>query len=282
VVHCVETSTALREQTAQWRRQGESIALVPTMGNLHAGHLSLVEDARRHCRRVVVSIFVNPTQFGPGEDYAGYPRTPGEDAAALRRAAVDLLFQPAAAEIYPAGSATVVEVPGLSAQLCGQFRPGHFRGVTTVVCKLLNLVQPDLALFGEKDYQQLTLIRRMVEDLDLPVRIAGLPTVREADGLAMSSRNAYLTEAERRQAAGLFRTLQETAAELSSGNREFTSLEQRGAAALRGRGFEPDYLAIRRASDLALPVADTGEVVVLAAARLGRARLIDNLKVRLR
>lgn len=275
-----ETIAELRRQLAEWRRSGESIALVPTMGNLHRGHLSLVEEARRQADRVVVSIFVNPTQFGPGEDYANYPRTPERDAELLRQAGVDLLFLPAAGQIYPPSDkpATYVEVPGLSDELCGAFRPGHFRGVTTVVCKLFNIVQPDVALFGDKDYQQLTLIRRMVADLDLPVRIVGMPTVREADGLALSSRNGYLGSAERQQAARLHAILQDAAARLKAGARNYQELEQQACEALIAAGFQPDYVAIR-AADLSLPSADVRELVVLAAARLGRARLIDNLQV---
>jgi pantoate--beta-alanine ligase len=272
----------LRRQLADWRRAGASIALVPTMGNLHRGHLSLVEEARRQAGRVVVSIFVNPTQFAPGEDYASYPRTPQRDAELLREAGADLLFLPGAAEVYRAGSlpATYVEVPGLSDELCGAFRPGHFRGVTTVVCKLFNMVQPDVALFGDKDYQQLTLIRRMVADLDLPVRIVGMPTVREASGLALSSRNGYLGSAEQQQAARLYAVLQDTSAQLRAGGRNYQDLEGQACAALTSAGFRPDYVAIRSA-DLSAPSGDARQLVILAAVRLGKARLIDNLQVSL-
>lgn len=277
----VNTLPGLRQTLRDWRGQGLPVAFVPTMGNLHAGHLRLVEEAKKQADRVVVSIFVNPTQFGPNEDYAQYPRTPEADAEKLRAAGADLLYLPGTAELYPAAPAAMayVEVPGLSDDLCGRFRPGHFRGVATVVLKLFNQVQPDIALFGEKDYQQLTIIRRLVADLDLPVRIQGVPTMREGDGLAMSSRNGYLSAAERRQAAGLYAHLAQAAADIRRGARDFDRIEAERLAALRAGGFLPDYFAVRRQADLASPGPDEQRLVILAAARLGRTRLIDNLQV---
>ncbi|CAL1240296.1 pantoate--beta-alanine ligase [Candidatus Methylocalor cossyra] len=279
----VDTLPALRRALHPWRMRGQTVALVPTMGNLHRGHLKLVEEARRRADRTVVSIFVNPTQFGPGEDFASYPRTPEQDAEQLRAAGVDLLYQPAVRDMYPADPATMtfVEVPGLSEDLCGRFRPGHFRGVATVVLKLFHQVQPDLALFGEKDYQQLLVIRRLVADLDLPIAIHGVPTVREPDGLALSSRNAYLNPDERRRAARLYACLEAAAAALGAGRRDFAQIEGECAEALAAEGLKPDYVAIRRQSDLAPPGADDRRLIVLAAVRLGRARLIDNRPVEL-
>ncbi|WP_045223285.1 pantoate--beta-alanine ligase [Methyloterricola oryzae] len=277
----VETIAALRAATGAWRQGGERIALVPTMGNLHEGHLHLVAEAKRQARRVVVSIFVNPTQFGAGEDFANYPRTEEADAAKLREAGVDLLFLPRVEEMYPGGSQgmSFVEVPGLSDRLCGKVRPGHFRGVATVVCKLFNMVQPDLALFGEKDFQQLAVIRRMTRDLNLPVEIVGVPTVREPSGLAMSSRNGYLSPEEKTRAAFLHQLLLRIADQLRAGQRDYAALETQGEHELREAGFAPDYLAIRRASDLEMPDTGDVELVVLVAARLGKARLIDNISL---
>ncbi len=276
------TATAdLRAQVARWRAAGERIALAPTMGNLHAGHLALVRRARELAPRVVVSVFVNPLQFGAGEDYADYPRTLPADQAKLAPEGVDVVFAPATREVYPTAleRQTRVEAPGISDELCGATRPGHFAGVATIVCKLFNMVQPDLALFGEKDYQQLEVIRRMTADLCMPVALYGVATVREPDGLAMSSRNAYLTPAQRRQAPALYQTLQAAAAALAAGDRRFAELEREACERLQQQGLAPDYVAIRNAVGLAPPGA--GELVVLAAARLGRARLIDNLRVML-
>lgn len=278
----VEQLSALRDQVRQWRAEGQRIALVPTMGNLHAGHLTLVREAHARAERVLVTIFVNPLQFGPKEDFASYPRTLAQDQEALSAAGTDLLFAPGVDVVYPQGQAqhTRVEVPGLSDILCGAARPGHFAGVATVVCKLLNMAQPDLALFGEKDFQQLAVIRRMVTDLCLPVEIIGVPTVREPDGLAMSSRNGYLSADERFRAPALSRTLNWVADQLRAGHRDYARIEAEAAEPLRQEGFEPEYVSIRRAADLAEPDPDETEpLVVLAAARLGRARLIDNLLV---
>ncbi len=273
-----ETIAGVRSRIADWRRTGNRVGFVPTMGNLHAGHLSLISLAQAKANRVVVSIFVNPLQFGPDEDFARYPRTIEEDLRKLVEADTDLLFLPAAAEVYPTEpeASTFVEVPGLSDQLCGRFRPGHFRGVTTVVCKLLNIVQPDFMVLGEKDYQQLILIGRMVRDLNLPVEIVPGPTVREPDGLALSSRNGYLTVEERRHAARLQRSLARLADALQ--NSEFTVAEGERHAAddLRRAGFRVDYVSVRRRSDLAVPAADDRQLIVLAATWLGHTRLIDN------
>lgn len=275
------TRVELRERLADWRRAGDHIALVPTMGNLHEGHLSLVTLAREHAERVVVSIFVNPSQFEPGGDYDQYPRTLDLDKRRLKRARVDLLFAPEVDTVYPFGidAATRVTVPRLSDELCGAFRPGHFEGVTSVIARLFGLVVPDVAVFGEKDYQQQLLIRRMAEDLHWTTRIVTAPTVREDDGLAFSSRNQYLAEDERKIAPVLYRELQRVARALEAGNREYAELERGAMEALAEAGFAPEYVSIRRAANLDPPDRDTDELVVLAAARLGKARLIDNVRV---
>ncbi|MBV8741623.1 MAG: pantoate--beta-alanine ligase, partial [Sinobacteraceae bacterium] len=251
----VTSAAAVREQVRKWRAAGLRIAFVPTMGNLHPGHVSLIEAARQHGERFVASIFVNPMQFGPNEDFAHYPRTPHEDERMLAAAGCSLMFMPEVSEIYPHGAerATRVDVPHLSRVLCGEFRPGHFEGVDTVVAKLFNIVQPDVAVFGEKDFQQLTVIRRMVQDLCMAVQIVGAPTVRDADGLAMSSRNQYLTEAQRRLAPQIFATLSAAARRLQGGDNDFASIERAGVQTLESAGFRPDYFAIRQAEDLAAP-----------------------------
>lgn len=278
-----ETISGVRERVRSWRQAGERVAFVPTMGNLHDGHLSLVTRARELADRVVVSIFVNPLQFGEGEDLDAYPRTPEQDRQKLVQAGVDLLFMPTDAEIYPRGreGVTFVEVPGLSDLLCGASRPGHFRGVATVVCKLFNIVQPDLACFGEKDYQQLAVLRCMSADLNLPLEVVGVPTMRELDGLAMSSRNGYLTAAEREVAPELYLTLQVLAQRLRQGERDWQAIESDGRELLQQAGFVPDYLSIRRAGDLLAPQGQESRLVILAAASLGRARLIDNILIEL-
>ncbi|MFO7593741.1 MAG: pantoate--beta-alanine ligase [Pseudomonadota bacterium] len=275
------TIDSVREQIATWRKAGERVAFVPTMGNLHRGHMQLVRRARELGDRVVVSIFVNPLQFGEGEDLEAYPSTPREDADKLQAAGVELLFRPEEEEIYPRGreGGTFVEVPGISETLCGASRPGHFRGVATVVCKLFNIVQPDLACFGQKDFQQLAVLRRMVEDLNIPVEVVGVPTVREEDGLALSSRNSYLSEEERRIAPDLYRTLQELADELRGGQADYAKLERKGRDKLQQGGLQPDYLSIRRSDDLQPPRGAEKKLIILAAAFLGRARLIDNLLI---
>jgi pantoate--beta-alanine ligase len=273
---------AVREHVRGWRREGRRVAFVPTMGNLHAGHVSLIEAARRYGDRFVASIFVNPMQFGPNEDFAHYPRTPTQDERMLAQAGCNLMFMPDVAEIYPHGSerATRVDVPGLSRILDGEARPGHFEGVSTIVATLFHIVEPDVAIFGEKDFQQLTIIRRMVADLCLPVEIIGAPTVRDSDGLAMSSRNQYLTATERPVAPRIYQTLQAAARRLSAGDVDFAGIERAGAAALAQAGMKPDYFSVRKAHDLSAPAPDTSHLVVLTAARLGKARLIDNIQVR--
>jgi pantoate--beta-alanine ligase len=277
----IEAIEDLRAVVSHWRREGESIAFVPTMGNLHAGHIDLVNRASTLAARTVVSIFVNPLQFGPQEDYAAYPRTLEQDRQKLQAAGVDALFVPPVQVIYPQNldAVTRVQVPELSDILCGAFRPGHFSGVTTVVAKLFNLVQPDLALFGKKDYQQWCLIERMVRDLAIPVSIIGVPTVREADGLAMSSRNQYLQPKERELAPALYRCLVGVSDAVTAGNRVFAALEAGAMQQLKKLGFEPQYVEIRTAKGLVRPQAAEAELVVLAAAWLGRTRLIDNLEI---
>jgi pantoate--beta-alanine ligase len=273
---------AVREHVRRWRSEGQRVAFVPTMGNLHAGHVSLIEAARRYGDRFVASIFVNPMQFGPNEDFAHYPRTPTQDERMLAEAGCNLMFMPDVAEIYPGGSerATRVDVPSLSRILDGECRPGHFEGVSTIVSSLFHIVEPDVAIFGEKDFQQLTVIRRMVADLCMPVEIVGAPTVRDADGLAMSSRNQYLTAPERSTAPRIYATLQAAARRLGAGDVDFASIERSGVDALAKAGMKPDYFAVRVAADLSAPTPDTQHLVVLTAARLGKARLIDNIQVR--
>lgn len=275
------TTNELRAQMREWRRIGEHIALVPTMGNLHDGHLSLVALAREHADRVVVSIFVNPTQFSEDDDFDQYPRTLERDKMILKRCNVDLVFIPDDETIYPFGidNATSVTVPILTEELCGIGRPGHFDGVTSVVSRLFSLVQPDVAVFGQKDYQQWLVIRRMAEDLSLPIKIFSGQTIREEDGLALSSRNQYLSEEDRMIASELYATLTDIGSELQAGNRNFAQLEEEAAARLNDKGFRTEYFSIRRADDLAAPDRDDDELVVLAAAELGKARLIDNLVV---
>jgi pantoate--beta-alanine ligase len=276
----VRTIAELRARLAPWRKASDRIGLVPTMGALHEGHMALVDMARRQCRRVVVSIFVNPKQFGPNEDLAAYPRREMADLDMLRRAETDLAFVPPMAEIYPPGFATLVRVDGLADGLCGAHRPGHFDGVTTVVAKLLLQSLPDSAYFGEKDYQQLTIVRRLARDLDIPVRIEGVATVREADGLALSSRNQYLSPEERRVAPTLARVLREIAAALAETPAAVGQEIERGRATLAAAGFAVEYLEIREAANL-MPVAAEVAVParVFAAAHLGRTRLIDNVPI---
>lgn len=266
---------------AGWRRDGHRIAFVPTMGNLHDGHLSLLERARETADRTVVSIFVNPIQFGKGEDYATYPSTLEEDKAKLARNGLDVLFVPNLAQLYPAGveEDTRVTVPGLSTILCGEFRPGHFSGVATVVTKLFCSVQPDCALFGNKDLQQLMVIRRMVDDLCIPVEVIGHPIVREPDGLAMSSRNSYLNDAEREIAPIIYATLQQAVRDVAIAGADFRAIEAQCLERLRVAGFKPEYFGIRRAADLLAAEPGEHELAILSAAWLGNARLIDNIQV---
>lgn len=272
----------VRQQITGWHRAGKTIALVPTMGNLHPGHLSLVEVARQHADVVVVSVFVNPTQFGPNEDFDSYPRTLEADASQLRSSGVELLFAPAVEEIYPLGeNRTWVEVDQLGDYLCGADRPGHFRGVSTVVSKLFHIVWPDVAVFGEKDFQQLAILRRMTEELLFPIRIIGAPTHREADGLARSSRNGYLSADQRARAPLLQQHLQNARQAIENGERDYRALEQRMAASLIEQGFAVDYVAIANATTLAPAQPGDQQLVIAAAAHLGKPRLIDNLTVTL-
>ena len=270
---------ALRERVAGWRKQQERIALVPTMGALHRGHLALVEAARRRCERVVASLFVNPKQFGPREDFTAYPRDEAADLAKFREAGVDLVFAPTVEEMYPAGFVTAVRVAGIGDELEGAHRPGHFDGVATVVSKLLLQCLPDIAYFGEKDYQQLLVVRRMTRDLDIPVKIEGVATVREPDGLALSSRNVYLSSEERRIAPLLYRVLNDTAAALAANPENVAATLQNGLAELRQAGFAPDYLELRDAADLSRMSRLDRPARLVAAAHLGRTRLIDNIPV---
>lgn len=282
-MHRIHDIDSLRALVARWRRGGLRVALVPTMGNLHRGHLLLVREALARADRVLTSVFVNPLQFGPGEDFDSYPRTLERDADLLAEVGNHCLFAPSEREVYPNGrdGCTMVEVPGLSDELCGASRPGHFRGVATVVAKLFNMAQPDLALFGEKDLQQLLVIRRMAADLNLPVEIVGIPTVRETDGVALSSRNAYLSPDERSIAPKLYEALTLASVALRRGAVP-ADVERDALRMLTAAGFTPDYVSVRRYADLAPVAGDeppAGTLVVLAAARLGAARLIDNLAV---
>jgi pantoate--beta-alanine ligase len=280
----IETIAGVREQIRRWRADGQRIGFVPTMGSLHAGHMSLLSAARFRADRVVSSVFVNPLQFGPGEDFERYPRTPEDDARLLEEEGCDLLFLPGVDEIYPEGreSATRVSVKPLSEILEGAHRPGHFDGVATVVAKLFGMVQADVAVFGEKDYQQLAIIRRMGMDLNIPVEIVGAPTVRSPDGLAMSSRNRYLSTEERALAPRIYATLRGAAERIHAGERDYSKLSVWAAAQLRDAQMQPDYFETRDAVTLLAPEAGCRELVILTAARLGRARLIDNLRVALR
>lgn len=275
----VHDAGALRAVVRGWRAAGQTVGFVPTMGNLHAGHFSLVRLARARADRVVASVFVNPTQFGPNEDFARYPRTLVQDQAGLAEHDCDLLFAPDVATMYPYGPEHTVRlsVPRITETLEGAHRPGHFDGVATVVCKLFNLVQPDLAVFGQKDFQQLKVIERMVRDLGLPVKVIAAPTQRAEDGLALSSRNQYLSEAERAIAPRIHQVLVQMRELLGKGHAPRV-LEQAAAGQLERAGFVPDYVAIRRADDLVEPVpGERAGLVGLVAARLGSTRLIDNL-----
>ncbi|BCD84837.1 pantothenate synthetase [Pseudomonas solani] len=275
----VKTVRELRAAVARARGEGKRIGLVPTMGNLHAGHAALVEKAAQRADFVVASIFVNPLQFGPSEDLAKYPRTLQADQEKLVAAGCHLLFHPDVEEMYPDGMSdqTRVSVPLVSEGLCGASRPGHFEGVATVVSKLFNMVQPDLALFGEKDFQQLAVIRKLVRDLNMPIQVMGEATVRAEDGLALSSRNGYLNEQQRAAAPALYRILKQLAASVASGNSDFAALEAQGRDALSEAGFRPDYLEVREASSLRPAQPGERDLVILAAAYMGTTRLIDNL-----
>jgi pantoate--beta-alanine ligase len=278
-VQIIREIAALRNALAGLREEGGTIALVPTMGALHAGHMALVAEARRRADHVVASIFVNPMQFGANEDLSTYPRREAADSAMLEAEGVAVLWAPDAATMYPDGFASAVSVSGISTDLDGAARPGHFDGVATVVAKLGNQVQPDVALFGEKDYQQLAVIRRMFQDLDMPIDVVGVPTQRDVDGLALSSRNAYLSEEERRAARALPRALGEAAQAISDGTPVAEALE-RARAKLAAAGFDPiDYVELRDADTLRPVDGLARPARLLAAARIGRTRLIDNLPV---
>ena len=271
---------ALRVVMRGYRSSNEVTAFVPTLGNLHDGHLSLVRKAREVADRVVVSIFINPTQFDKPEDLAAYPRTLETDLALLKAEKVDLVFLPQATEMYPEGSAARVEVDGISDILEGDSRPGHFSGVATIVAKLFNLVQPDISVFGEKDFQQLMLIRRMERDLDFGIKIIAAPTAREETGLAMSSRNNYLDSKQRDEIApGLYAEMLKIKEALLNGNENYLGLQAKSIETLSNQGFKPDYLEIRNAADLSSATTDNNELVILVSAWLGKARLIDNITV---
>jgi len=278
-MHTCVSAADLRALLAPLRREGRRIGFAPTMGNLHAGHYSLLAIAREHADVVVASVFVNPTQFGPNEDFARYPRTPDADAAGLAAHGCDVLFLPGVEDLYPFGASRSVKVgvPELPDVLEGAIRPGHFDGVATVVAKLFNLVQPQAAVFGRKDYQQLLVIRRMVRDLGYPIEIVGAPIVREANGLAMSSRNQYLDAAQRERAGAIHAVLQRMCVAVRAG-RAFAEVERDASAELERSGLVPDYAVMRRADDLAepLPADRPDDLVALVAARLGTTRLIDN------
>jgi pantoate--beta-alanine ligase len=271
----ISTVAALRQRLSK----EASVAFVPTMGNLHAGHLDLVRTALQQASCVVVSIFVNPLQFGANEDFGSYPRTLQEDCARLAASGVAVVFAPTEADLYPQPQQVTIEPPPIAEELCGAFRPGHFRGVATVVLKLFNIVQPQVAVFGKKDYQQLHVVRQLVEQLNLPVKIVGAETLRAADGLALSSRNQYLSSVERTEATFLYLTLTELRQALKNGTRNHVQLEEKAVSALVARGWQVDYVAIRSQLTLLAPAPMERELVVMAAARLGKTRLIDNVEV---
>ncbi|MHB1676865.1 MAG: pantoate--beta-alanine ligase [Sulfuriferula sp.] len=268
------------EQLRAWRAQNDNVAFVPTMGNLHAGHLALVNLARRHAQQVVVSIFVNPLQFGVNEDFAHYPRTLAQDTAILTDIETGIIFAPNVDELFPGPQRYHIEVPPLASELCGQFRPGHFRGVATIVMKLFNLVQPSVAVFGKKDYQQLTILRDMALDFALPITIVAGETMRAEDGLALSSRNRYLSQSERQAAPYLFACLSHIKNRILQGERHYAQLEQETLDLLSSKGWRVDYISLRN-QDLTEPDQNSKQLVVLAAAHLGHTRLIDNLEINL-
>lgn len=278
----VDSVNALRTQISQWRKQGLTIGFVPTMGNLHAGHISLITEAKKHADKIVASIFVNPMQFGANEDIGSYPRTLDDDQQKLNAAGTDLLFTPTPEIMYPKGldKQTYVEVPNVSEGYCGESRPGHFRGVSTVVCKLFNIVQPDVACFGLKDYQQVQVIQTMVEDLSMPIEIIPVATVREESGLALSSRNNYLTSEEKAIAPALNKNMQWLAEQIQSST-DFIGLARKAARQIDETGMKTDYIHICHARTLQPASEDDTELVILAAAQCGKARLIDNLQVSL-
>lgn len=273
----VNTISLLRETLRQWKAQGHTIAFVPTMGNLHAGHIKLVSEAKQKTDKVIVSIFVNPTQFGVGEDFESYPRTELLDEEKLTEVSADLLFLPSVSEMYPRSMDTTVSVAELAKHLCGMSRPTHFDGVSTIVTKLFNIVQPNMAFFGEKDFQQLTIVRKTVFDLNMPIEVIGVATERESDGLAMSSRNAYLTVEERKLAPQLYASLCQARNEVLSGVNGLTEIEDKQKSHLNSLGFIVDYFSICRSDNLQPAQHINSELVILVAAKLGKPRLIDNI-----
>ena len=283
-MHTVHTIQAVRDFVKNAKQQGKTVGFVPTMGNLHAGHIHLVHQAKTQCDVVLCSIFVNPTQFAANEDFGSYPRTLEADSQQLQAANCDLLFAPSAQEMYPNGHSqqTVVTVNGLSEQLCGEFRPTHFAGVATVVSKLFNIVQPDSAFFGEKDFQQLAVIRCLTSELAFPINIVGVPTQRAEDGLALSSRNGYLSAQERALAPALYQVLTQLRTAILNGQREYTMLCEASVLHLQKMGFDPDYVSVRRSDNLQLANDSDNDLVILVAAKLGKTRLIDNLAFSLR
>jgi len=280
-VKTIRDIKTLRDYMRGWRQDRDTIGLVPTMGSLHRGHMSLVELAQEYAERIVVSVFVNPTQFGPNEDFEAYPRALDKDRRRLSRAGVDVLFAPSGEEIYPFGEdrMTAVSVPDISTILCGDDRPGHFEGVTSVVCRLFNIVQPDIAIFGQKDYQQLVIIRRMVADLHLPVKVVAGQTHREHDGLASSSRNRHLTDEQRAIAPNLYTAISQCRDRILAGENDFAGLEADGLKQLKGAGFATDYFVVRKAGDLSVAGPDSRYLVIMVAGRIREARLIDNVIV---
>ncbi len=274
----IQSIEQIRQLVRQWRQLEKTIGFVPTMGNLHQGHLSLVEEAQKCADKVIVSIFVNPTQFAPGEDFTSYPRTLQEDQEKLENAQVDVLFVPDREEIYFPDESTRINVSGLSEQYCGASRTGHFSGVATVVCKLLNIVQPDSAVFGQKDFQQLRVIQRMVRDLNIPVKIKSMPTFRGLDGLAMSSRNSYLTPEQKATAPELYQALLDAKEAILACRQGYPEIEHQQISRLRCSGFDPEYFVICRSLDLHSAKSDDTDLVILTAAKLGKTRLIDNIE----
>lgn len=272
-----QTISAVRQCVETWRNNAERVAFVPTMGNLHEGHLTLVREAKRVADRVMVSIFVNPTQFGANEDFASYPRTESADCIKLASVGCDAVFLPSVETVYSTQAKTHIHVAHITESFCGASRKGHFSGVATVVCKLLNIVNPHVALFGLKDFQQFVVIQTVVSDLNLPVEIIGVPTVRDEDGLAMSSRNGYLSVQERAIAPQLYRTLECARSQLESGLADFSSIQARASATLTQYGFVVEYFNVARRADLTLATPEERERIILAAAKLGKTRLIDNI-----
>lgn len=279
----IESLSALRELRQSWRSNGQTVAFVPTMGNLHDGHLDLVKQAKSLADKVVVSIFVNPMQFGANEDLDAYPRTLDADRSKLEAHGVDALFFPAVEDVYPRGltEQTIVEVPAISDLLCGASRPGHFRGVATIVCKLFNMVQPEVACFGEKDFQQLQVIRTMVEDLSLPISIVGVPTRRQEDGLAMSSRNGYLSAEQRATATRIYAAMKQMHEAITASQESYDDIERKASQMLMTAGLTPDYVTIRNVTTLQPATPDDTNLVILIAAFMGTTRLIDNMQLTL-